>query len=62
MGNSSGNCPSNIKDQAERCGGFFAVFFPLDSVVTAALRDVPQEVNQREEREDGKREKRANEG
>lgn len=22
MGNSSGNCPSNIKDQAERCGGF----------------------------------------
>lgn len=41
--------------------GFLAVFFPLDSVVTAALRDFPQEMNQREEREDGKKEKRANE-
>lgn len=42
--------------------GFLAVFLPLDSVVTAALRDFPQEMNQREEREDGKKEKRADEG
>lgn len=39
--------------------GFHSVFFPLVSVVTAALRDFPQETNQREkeriEREKGQR-------
>lgn len=51
MGNSWGNCPSNINDQVERCGFFFS---PPVSMVTAALRDFPQEMNQREKKRIGR--------
>lgn len=58
MGNSWGNSPLNINDRVER-SGFSYCFFPLVSMVTAALRDFPQEMNQREkertEREKGQR-------
>lgn len=58
MGNSWGNCPSNIKHQVKQCGVSYC-FSPLVSMVTAALRDFPQETNQRKkegiEREKGQR-------
>lgn len=41
--------------------GFLTVFFPLVSMVTTALRDFPQETNQREKERIG-REKRAKKG
>lgn len=60
MGNSWGNCPSNINDRVERSGFSWCVF-PLVSMVTAVLRDFPQETNQRE-KERIEREKRAKKG
>lgn len=61
MGNSWRNCPSNINDLVER-SGFSHCFSPLVPLVTAALRDFPQEKNQRGKEEVGRGEKRAKKG
>lgn len=58
MGNSWGNCPLKINDQVERSGFSYCFFFPV-SMVTAALRDFPQETKpkrkERIEKEKGQR-------
>lgn len=56
MGNSWGSCPSNIDDLVER-SGFSHSFFPLVSMVTATVRDFPQEKSQR-----GKKDKKGKKG
>lgn len=54
MGNSWGNCPSNINHQVEQSvihSSFFFLhrFFPPVSMVTGTLKDTLQEINQKEE-------------